>query len=159
MFSKTAKVSVLEKNAEERESVDPTSSKSRNRRRLLLVGGIVLGVALVGLGVGLGVGLTRRNSSDDSAPSSSSSTPIPMTCPYNLNQPDNYSTTPNSSNHWWKPAVNTTWQIVLNPDGSTPNLTYQYEVYDLDLFDNNATFFSGLHSRGMSSSNEQGVLC
>ena len=49
----------------------------------------------------------------------------------------------------WKPAVSTTWQWQLD----TPvDLSYNAQVYDIDLFDNDAGVVAALHAEAAGSS-------
>lgn len=97
----------------------------RTKRFWIILG--LLAVA-IGLGVGLGVGLTRDSSDDDGG----DDTP-----------PTENNSTSAAAGTYWKPAAGTTWQIVLQHGlGTTaPNVS----VYDIDLFDNNATIVRTLH--------------
>jgi hypothetical protein len=46
---------------------------------------------------------------------------------------------------WWKPVVGTTWDWQLQ----TPHdFSYDVEVFDIDLFDNDASVIAKLHARG-----------
>jgi len=47
--------------------------------------------------------------------------------------------------NWWQPAINSTWQWQLeqNVDPS-----FEVEVYDIDLFDNEAAMVANLHAQG-----------
>ncbi|KAB8338707.1 hypothetical protein FH972_021652 [Carpinus fangiana] len=153
--------------AEENQPVYP-HTKTRNWKKIVAILVAVM-LAIIALAVGLGVGLTRGSdtgsasgsgsgtSPDTSSPavtvnstgSPSSSTSSNDKCPYsNLATIGGTLTTPTSSNSWWKPSAGTTWQIILSPDSDQPKLTYDYEVYDLDLFDVPASTFADLHSRG-----------
>lgn len=57
---------------------------------------------------------------------------------------------PVTSGAWYRPTVNTTWQWQLSiPDGeSAPNTSYDVNVYDLDLFDTDASLIATLHGEG-----------
>ncbi len=46
---------------------------------------------------------------------------------------------------WYRPDANTTWQWQLN---GTPNLSYDADLYDLDLFDTDETTIRRLHKLG-----------
>ncbi|WVN90647.1 uncharacterized protein L203_105889 [Cryptococcus depauperatus CBS 7841] len=52
----------------------------------------------------------------------------------------------------WKPQVGTPWQIVLNKDATTKSsiqILPDVKVYDLDLFDNDASTFAKLKADGI----------
>jgi endo-alpha-1,4-polygalactosaminidase (GH114 family) len=50
-----------------------------------------------------------------------------------------------SSSSWWQPPVNTSWQWQLD----TPvNQTFDVTMYDIDLFDNDASTVAALHAQG-----------
>jgi len=112
-------------------SSETRSFLSRRSKRfwILLCVGTVLLILAIGLGVGLGVGLTE-GSGGESPPS----TPLP---------PNN--NTNATSGTFWRPPAGTSWQIVLqNPPTDT---SLNVSVYDIDLFDNNASAISTLHSQ------------
>jgi endo-alpha-1,4-polygalactosaminidase (GH114 family) len=46
---------------------------------------------------------------------------------------------------WWQPAVGTTWQWQLDTPVDT---SYDVEMYDIDLFDNDASTVAELHAQG-----------
>ncbi|KAI9155141.1 hypothetical protein HJFPF1_07715 [Paramyrothecium foliicola] len=101
----------------------------------IVIGAAIL--AVVGLAVGLGVGLTRGRGGEDGEDDNSDSS-------NNDGNSGNYTTT-------WKPAVNTTWQIILyrpmalqDPADINPDV----DVYDLDLYDNDAETFKALQDAG-----------
>ncbi|TVY89153.1 hypothetical protein LAWI1_G006574 [Lachnellula willkommii] len=56
-----------------------------------------------------------------------------------------------SSSSYWKPAAGTQWQIQLT--GTLTDVSYAAEVYDIDLFDNDATAIANLKS------NDKKVIC
>lgn len=50
---------------------------------------------------------------------------------------------------WYRPGVDTTWQWQLQPEGSRGiNTAYDVDVYDIDLFDNDAAIIAQLHDAG-----------
>jgi hypothetical protein len=53
--------------------------------------------------------------------------------------------TSTTSSIWWKPGVQLTWQWQL--DGNL-NTSFEVDVYDIDLFDNDANAMSSLHTAG-----------
>jgi len=61
------------------------------------------------------------------------------------------SASPTSSGSYWKPAAGTQWQIQLT--GEVTDVSYAAEVYDIDLFDNDATTIANLQS------NNKKVIC
>ncbi len=52
----------------------------------------------------------------------------------------------NSHSIWWKPLVNLRWQWQLSD--SPVDLGMDADVYDIDLFDNDASVITTLHARG-----------
>ncbi|MCA9654898.1 MAG: endo alpha-1,4 polygalactosaminidase [Myxococcales bacterium] len=52
---------------------------------------------------------------------------------------------PVTDGSWYRPRSETTWQWQLS---GTPNLEYDVEVYDLDLFDTDEATISELHDQG-----------
>ncbi|GAD97216.1 endo alpha-1,4 polygalactosaminidase, putative [Paecilomyces variotii No. 5] len=104
---------------------------SKKKKILIAVLILMAIVAIaVGLGVGLGIGLKNRGSSggEQSVP--------PSTPP----------TSEGNTTAKWQPPVRTTWQIeLLYPLNDT---SIDVDVYDIDLFDNNATTISTLHGKG-----------
>ncbi|KAM0245991.1 hypothetical protein ACHAQJ_010380 [Trichoderma viride] len=125
-----------------------SSNKQPNRPwtrwKVLAAVGAVLLVA-IGLGVGLGVGLTHRGghggSDQDNGDSDTSSG--------SDDDPNGLQDGPNRTSTW-QPSVNETWQIVLQSAIKLDNGTASPDVsiWDLDLFDNNATTFKALQRRG-----------
>ena len=96
----------------------------------------LLGAAIliaIALGVGLGVGLTNGHSSG----SASSSSPSNITS-------SNGTRIANGS--FWSPATSTSWQIELAHP--LTNTTFDASVYDIDLFENNASIITTLHDQG-----------
>ncbi len=51
-----------------------------------------------------------------------------------------------SSPGWWKPAANTTWQWQL--EGPSIDRSFDVDMYDIDLFDNDASTVAALHAQG-----------
>ncbi|KAF4632538.1 hypothetical protein G7Y89_g5585 [Cudoniella acicularis] len=114
----------------------PRSCISRRSKLFWIILGAALLAIAIGLGVGLGVGLTRNKNSEDNGGSDDTQFFPPSN---NTNA---------TLGTFWKPSAGLTWQIVLqSPLGSTaPNVS----VYDIDLFDNNATIVDTLHSLNRS---------
>ena len=57
----------------------------------------------------------------------------------------NLSSPPITSGNWYKPDVNSSWQWQLQ---GTLNSSYDVEIYDIDLFDTNATTITDLKNSG-----------
>lgn len=117
-----------------------TAARPRSRKRLCLIVSSVVLIIIIALAVGLGVGLTRNNGGNESTPTSTStptSSPLP---------------TPTGNATLWKPAVNSTWQIVLsNPLDLAADATAvipDVEVFDIDLFTNSVEVISTLQRLG-----------
>ena len=53
--------------------------------------------------------------------------------------------TSNPEKNWYKPNIDTSWQWQLQ---GKLNTTYNVELYDIDLFDTNASTIEALHKRG-----------
>lgn len=114
--------------------------KQRSRRLLWIIGALIILVALaIGLGVGLGLGLNSGGNGSGSG----SGSPSPS-------QPSPTGTITNRT--LWQPAVNTSWQIVLqNPiliDSSNTTTTPNVDAFDIDLFTNTQDSITMLHSLG-----------
>ena len=101
----------------------------RSKRFWIILLGIVLAIA-IGLGVGLGVGLTRGSTGSGSE------------SPGTVTPPPSNNTNPGI---FWTPTAGVSWAIVLSSPINTtsPNIS----VYDIDLFDNNASTIAGLHAQ------------
>ncbi len=52
----------------------------------------------------------------------------------------------NQSAQWWQPAVGTTWQWQL--DGEAVDTSFDVGMYDLDLFETDASVVDALHAQG-----------
>lgn len=109
------------------------------RRKLLLIGLPLL--LVIGLALGLGLGLTlgqRNNDGDSNEPEPTSiQTPLP----------------PPPTNHTgWKPAVNSTWQIILQGTIQLPSdsksVTPDVSIFDIDLFNTPKETIDTLHRLG-----------
>lgn len=56
---------------------------------------------------------------------------------------------PITEGSWYRPAVTATWQWQLQPDATNNiNMTYDVEVYDIDLFDVSDSVIADLHAQG-----------
>ncbi len=55
-------------------------------------------------------------------------------------------TPPNSQSIWWKPLVNLRWQWQLSD--MPVDLSLDVDMYDIDLFDNDASVITALHAQG-----------
>lgn len=55
-----------------------------------------------------------------------------------------------SSGDWYQPGVDTTWQWQLQPSqgSNSINTSYDVDLYDIDLFDNEESVISGLQAGG-----------
>ena len=100
--------------------------------KLFLLGAAFL--IAIALGVGLGVGLTNGGSSGGALSSSPSNTS------------SNNISTDATNGLFWSPITSTSWQIELAHPLS--NVTFNASVYDIDMFDNNATTITTLHNQG-----------
>lgn len=123
-----------------KEAITTTEEHRRPRwnRRLILITAGLATLVVIALAVGLGVGLTQRggggNESTPSASASPSSSPPP------------------SNRTIWQPAVNSSWQIVLqNAIDLKPSATSvdpDVDIFDIDLFENDRSTMDTLHSLG-----------
>lgn len=119
---------------------DASREKSRRgwsaRRKLIWISITVVAV-VVALAIGLGVGLRRNHSSEDESQSS----PSPPSG-------SNSSTASNNSSEGiWKPEKGLSWNYQLKSGLNTTN-TQGIQVWDIDLFDNDAEIISGLKQNG-----------
>ncbi|KAF7548320.1 hypothetical protein G7046_g8717 [Stylonectria norvegica] len=111
-------------------------------------------IVIVALAVGLGVGLTRsKGGSDSDDDSSNSSSGGGDTSSDQDSVGHSNSTTPAlNGTALWHPKPNTTWQIILSHGvvpSAVPSIAPNVAVYDLDLYDNNATTFAALQDQGI----------
>ncbi|KAL7944700.1 glycoside hydrolase superfamily [Trichoderma barbatum] len=115
------------------------SNHSWRRWKTLVIIGTLLVVA-IGLGVGLGVGLTQRSGHGDSDQDNDANSD-----PNSDSDPDNRNRTST-----WQPSVNATWQIVLQSAIKLTNgsASPDVDIWDLDLFDNDAATFKALQGHG-----------
>ncbi len=97
----------------------------------LLAAAILVAIAL---GVGLGVGLTNGGLSSGASPSSSP------------NITSNITRIGGTNGSFWSPTTSTSWQIELAHP--LTNTTFNASVYDIDMFENNASTIAALHSQG-----------
>ncbi|KAF2089034.1 glycoside hydrolase family 114 protein [Saccharata proteae CBS 121410] len=107
------------------------------RKTLFILILVVLIIALaLGLGLGLGLGGNGGGGGGEE-PSPTTSPTAPPTPP---------------GNGTWQPAVNSTWQIILqNPvhvTAANTSLTPDVDVWDIDMFSNTNTTISALHDLG-----------
>lgn len=114
-------------------------SRLSRRSKLVLAAVIAIVVLALALGLGLGLGLGHGDDDDDNSSSSPTSTSEPLP------------TTP-ANGSIWQPKVESTWQIVLlqplKIDSTSPSITPDVDVYDIDLFDNPKATFDALHTLG-----------
>lgn len=102
----------------------PVQDRTRLSRRTVIAFGVAAALIIIGLAIGLGVGLgLKHNNGNDE-----SETPPATTHP------------PTGNGTVWQPAVNSTWQIVLQ---EPIKISYQnkttepdVEIFDIDLFSN-----------------------
>ncbi|RMZ80589.1 hypothetical protein DV738_g2715, partial [Chaetothyriales sp. CBS 135597] len=123
----------------------PSQSQSlwQRHRRTFILGGVIMLLIIIGLAVGLGVGLTRAQGPEcfyGHCPSSTSSdVPQPTPAP-----PAGSGTVIDGV---WQPENGTTWQYQL-ASPVTEFTTDGIDVWDLDLFDNEASVISDIQSKG-----------
>lgn len=111
-------------------------------KKLILILVAVVVVLAIALGVGLGIGLKKLHDKDDGNGDNG-----------NGGDGINPSTYPaQNTSALWQPAVGAKWQIVLsNPidinakNALTPD---DAKIWDLDVFDNNATTFKAIQAKG-----------
>lgn len=101
------------------------------KKKVLIFGSIAFVVIAlgVGLGAGLGIGLNSGDDDDDSGSDGGIDT-----------------TTPINTTVKWQPAVATKWQIVLK--NAINDTSVDAPIYDIDLFDNEASIIDKLHGMG-----------
>ncbi|KAL4728973.1 hypothetical protein ACLX1H_003379 [Fusarium chlamydosporum] len=105
-------------------------------KKLVLVG--IFLIIVIPLSVGLGVGLTRGKNNDDNDDGDDDS------------NPDTPGTIPNNT-ALWQPEVGASWQIILlKPinDDVKNNIIPDVDIFDLDLYDNDASTFTALQKLG-----------
>lgn len=138
----------MDKNTPTDPEVAETKKKSWLLWKKFAVAGVIF-LIVVGLAVGLGVGLTRNKDSDSDSDSDSSGSDSDS----DNSSSDSTSSPPFNTTNLWQPAVNTSWQIVLShgivPPSSSNTLTPNVTIYDLDLYDNDASTFAALQARGI----------
>lgn len=108
-----------------RETAMPLQARTRFSRRTIISIGIAAALIVIGLAVGLGVGLGLKHNNNGNDESES---PPVSTLP------------PTVNGTVWQPAVNSTWQIVLEEPVkiSSQNKTTEpdVDIFDIDLFSN-----------------------
>ncbi|TQB74006.1 hypothetical protein MPDQ_005205 [Monascus purpureus] len=109
------------------------------KRRLIILG---LGlIAIFALTLGLGIGLVVGSGHGSGDENDSEPSPLPPPPPSSGNE----TAQPNATVKW-QPMVGTTWQIELEyPLNDT---SYNASIYDIDLFNNNASIIAELHRLG-----------
>jgi endo-alpha-1,4-polygalactosaminidase (GH114 family) len=65
--------------------------------------------------------------------------------PSNLAEEPTAPASPPAGGDWWKPAVNTTWQWQLD---QPIDQSFDVDMYDIDLFDSDASAVAALHAQG-----------
>ena len=108
----------------------PWRQRSVKPWKTILLGAAVL--SAIALGVGLGVGLTYGGSSGGASISSP------------LNISNNLTSTNGTNGSIWSPTSSTSWQIELAHP--LTNTSFHASVYDIDMFENNATTMNTLHN-------------
>lgn len=105
--------------------------KSWSRRRKLVVGLISI-IVIIAFAIGLGVGLTRQGDDDaeDTTP-----TPTPPT-----NNTGSAST--------WRPSPGLTWNYQINGALGDVSNGQDFDVWDIDLYDNDEEAISSLQNKG-----------
>lgn len=103
------------------------------KKKVLILGSIAFVIVAlgVGLGAGLGIGLKGGDDDNDNDTSDDSGTDT---------------STPTNTTVKWQPAVGTKWQIVLKH--KINNTSVDAPIYDIDLFDNEASIITDLHKMG-----------
>lgn len=122
--------------AQDLKQARPSQAPWWRTKKVLIIAAVVAALTVIGLAVGLGVGLTRGGDGDEHGESPEPQPPGPG---------------PNRTSIW-KPAVGTSWQIILQKAIKLSNdgaVTPDTEVYDLDVFDNDAETFAKLNSSGI----------
>ncbi|KAH6899637.1 glycoside hydrolase superfamily [Thelonectria olida] len=113
-------------------------------KKLTLVG--VALVVVIGLAVGLGVGLTRNKGGDDGDSDNSQSD--------NSGSDNDDASLAANNTSLWKPKVGASWQIILKypialgSNDTTSDLEPDVDIWDLDLYENDASTFSALRDAG-----------
>ena len=103
------------------------------KKKVLIFGSIAFVIVALGVGLGAGLGIGLKGGDDDNGNDSGS-------------DEGTGTTTPTNTTVKWQPAVGVKWQIVLkNPINDT---SVDAPVYDIDLFDNDASVISDLHGLG-----------
>src|SRR5690606_5275356 len=98
--------------------------RPRPWKRLAIILALVITILALALGLGLGIGLRSGDDDEDDTP---------------------------SRDNKWRPEVGASWQIILRHplDLSDPSsLAPDVDVYDLDLYDNDAEVFAQLQRMG-----------
>ncbi|KAK3395085.1 glycoside hydrolase superfamily [Podospora didyma] len=109
-----------------------------SKRPQLMVCAVLTAIAVVGLALGLGLGLGLKHGQGEGTPGPSpSATHSPAPSPTAL----------------WQPAVNVSWQIVLNQalavDDTSSTVEPDVEVFDIDMFlHQNTSVVKNLHRLG-----------
>lgn len=114
-----------------------TSAETPSKRlpvRKIVIFTVVAVVLICSRGVGLGVGLPRYYSSAD----------CPDTAVADTDFNPTFATQSSSSYNGWQPSAGDSWQIELL--GSLTNTSSDVSVYDIDLFNNDATTIASLHA-------------
>lgn len=111
----------------------PQKREPWSHRRKLAIGLLSI-MIIIALAVGLGVGLTRQSSEDDQNTSSPALTPP--------------TTNNTNSAGIWHPIPGVTWNYEINGALSNSSDQQVYDVWDIDLFDNDEDIISSLQGKG-----------
>ncbi|KAK4565253.1 hypothetical protein LTR86_003870 [Recurvomyces mirabilis] len=115
------------------------AGKTGGRRRCIIITSIIVALAVIAIAIGLGVGLGRNHGGGSSSGSSSASPASGTSLP-----------SPPANGSIYQPAVNSTWQIVLqNPINVSTAITPHVDVYDIDMFTNPQSTIQSLQQAGM----------
>lgn len=97
----------------------------------------MIGKLIIGLVVGMSVGIEAKPHRNEHAASQTASSCAPIA----TSQPQT-----------WQPAVNSSWQIILQSSISLPSsaksVTPDVEIFDIDMFDNSNSTIETLHRLG-----------
>ncbi|KAF5664989.1 endo alpha-1,4 polygalactosaminidase [Fusarium heterosporum] len=117
-------------------------------KKLTLVG--IFLIIVIPLGVGLGVGLSRAQVNDDGGNNDNNGNGGDGDGS-NGDTPEDRPGDSSNRTSLWQPEVGATWQIILLKPielADQKNLLPHVDIFDLDLYDNNASTFSALKNLG-----------
>lgn len=110
------------------------------KKKYFVVGSVTLFIVALAVGLGVGLGLGLHNSDDNSGGDASPSKATPRSVPASS------SNATNSTTALWRPTAGTTWQIELLY--TLNDTSIDVEVYDIDMFNNDADLISTLQKNG-----------